>query len=279
MPLNPKPQHCPRGQGQTGFTLLETILVITITGVVAGIVAVFMRDATKSYFDSTRRAEISDIADTALRRVGRDLQGALPNSVRVNGNFLEFVPVVDAGRYRTETGTSTTDDPLDFSAPDTGFDVLGPPVTVASGDKIVIFNMGQPGASVYDATAANAYLPNTFGTLSKVGFASPVQFSYPSPGNRFQVVRTAVTYACDLANGRLMRYSGYAIPTNQPTNPAASPLVTATAAVMANHVTACALTYTSGVLERNGLVTLRLAITEADETVDLMYQITVMNTP
>lgn len=266
---------------QCGFTLVEAILVITITGIVAGIVAVFLLDATKSYFDSTRRAQLSDIADTAMRRLGRDVQSALPNSVRMNGAYLEFVPVVDAGRYRTETGTSTTDDPLDFSAADGSFDVLGPPVTVASGDKIVVFNMGQPGASVYDAAPTNAYSPNTFGTLSKIGFATPVQFSYPSPGNRFQVVRTAVSYACDLAQGRLMRYSGYAIAASQPTNPAAAPLsnTTTTSAIMASKVTACAMTYTSGVLERNGLVTLRLAISDEGETVDLLYQINVMNTP
>lgn len=279
MPRNPSPSSLPGGQGQAGFTLLETILVITITGVVAGIVAIFMRDATKSYFDSTRRAEISDIADTALRRVGRDLQGALPNSVRVSGSFLEFVPVVDAGRYRTETGNQTTDDPLDFHAPDNSFDVLGPPVNVVSGDRVVVFNMGQSGASVYDAIPANAHATNSDGAVSRLTFASPVLFSYPSPGNRFQIARSAVSYACDLANGRLMRYSGYGIPTNQPTNPAASPLASATATVMASHVTACTLAYTSGALERNGLVTLRLAITQADETVDLMYQITVMNTP
>lgn len=264
---------------QRGFTLVEAILVIMVTGIVAGMVSVFMRGAVQSYFDTTRRAEISDIADTAMRRMGRDIQGALPNSVRVSGNYLEFVPIVDAGRYRTETGTAATDDPLDFSAADNGFDVLGPAVTVASGDRIVIFNMGLPGASVYDTVPGNAHPTNSSGTVGNITFAAPVLFSYASPGHRFQVVRTAVSYVCDLANARLMRYSGYAIQSAQPVSMSAAPLLGSTGAIMASNVTACNIAYASGVLERNGLVTVRLAVTEQGETVDLMHQINVVNTP
>ncbi len=264
---------------QQGFTLVEAIVVIMITGIIAGTVAIFMRGAVQSYFDTSRRAEISDIADTAMRRMGRDIQGALPNSVRVSGNYLEFVPIVEAGRYRTEKGTAAADDPLDFSAADNAFDVLGPAVNVAAGDRIVIFNMGQPGASVYDATPANAYPTSSSGTVGKITFAMPVLFGYASPGNRFQVVRTAVSYVCDLANSRLMRYSGYAIQSAQPVSMSAAPLLGVTTAIMASNVTACSIAYASGALERNGLVTVRLSVTEQGESVHLMHQVNVVNTP
>jgi MSHA biogenesis protein MshO len=264
---------------QQGFTLIEAIMVITLTGIIAGMVAAFMGGSIRSYFDATRRADISDTADTAMRRMGRDIQGALPNSVRVSGNYLEFVPIEDAGRYRTEVGINAADDPLDFTAPDSSFDVLGPPVTVANGDRVVIFNMGQAGASVYDSPASNAFATDSAGTVTKVGFASGVVFAFASPNNRFQIVRRAVSSVCDVANGRLMRFSNYAIQSAQPTSLASLPLSGAAAAVMASNVSACNLTYSSGVLERNGLVTLHLTITEQGESVDMRHQVSVANTP
>ncbi|HJW54946.1 MAG TPA: prepilin-type N-terminal cleavage/methylation domain-containing protein, partial [Burkholderiaceae bacterium] len=66
-----------------GFTLLEAIIVIAITGIIAAVVAVFIVKPVQGYVDSARRAEMTDTADTALRRISRDLHLALPNSVRV----------------------------------------------------------------------------------------------------------------------------------------------------------------------------------------------------
>ena len=266
---------------QRGFTLIEAIVVIVITGIIAGSISVFMIGPVKGYFDTARRAEMSDIADTALRRMARDIQAALPNSVRVSGStVMEFVPMTAAGRYRSEKGVAVADDPLDFSAASDGsFDVLGPIVTLASGDSIVIFNMGQSGADVYDGTSRRA-VAAPVGAVSKVTFTpGGTQFPYASPGSRFQVVSTAVTYACD-GVGNLWRYSGYAIQNPQPTSIATlNSLAGVTKALIASNVTACSMIYTSGVLERNGLAYIKLAITEQGETVTLLHQVNVVNTP
>jgi MSHA biogenesis protein MshO len=272
-PAQHRPQH--------GFTMIEAIIVIMITGIIAATIAVFMAGPVKGYFDTARRADMSDVADTALRRLARDVQSALPNSVRVSGNqFLEFVPIKDAGRYRTEIGTVGTDNPLDFSTADSSFDVLGPSVNVASGDLIVIFNMGQTGASVYDPASATAnYQAANASAGNTVTLTAAHKFPYASPGSRFQVVSTAVTYACDGA-GKLWRYSGYAIQSAQPASIAAlNGLAGVTKALIAANVSGCAVNYASGVLERNGLVTVSLAITEQNETVTLVHQVNVVNTP
>ena len=57
--------------------------MIAIVGIIGAMVAVFIRSPVQSYVDSARRAELGDVADTALRRIIRDLRLALPNSVRV----------------------------------------------------------------------------------------------------------------------------------------------------------------------------------------------------
>jgi len=111
-----------------GFTLIEAVMVIALTGIVGAMVAVFIRQPINAYVDMARRGEMSDEADTALRRIARELQGALPNSVRVNaaGNRLEFLPVRSAGRYRAAPSSTGVGDFLDFSSSTDGsFEVLG----------------------------------------------------------------------------------------------------------------------------------------------------------
>ena len=94
------------GDRSTGFTLVEMIVSIVIAGILVSMVAMFGRRQVDAYLDVSNRAQLADEADTALRRIGRDLQSALPNSVRQSGDFLEFVPIRDAGRYRrSRSGT------------------------------------------------------------------------------------------------------------------------------------------------------------------------------
>ena len=157
---------------QSGFTLVEAVIVIVITGIVAGMVATFIKVPVDAYFDLQRRAELTDVADTTLRRMARDIHGALPNSVRINGNYLEFIPIRGAGRYRAEAGTAAGDDPLDFSLAADAFDVLGPAVTVAAaGDSVVIYNLGVLAPMPTKEQAA--------------ALSHPVGRKSPSPGGSF----------------------------------------------------------------------------------------------
>lgn len=273
-----------RRQTQHGFTLVEAIAVIVITGIIAAMVAVFIRSPIEAYVDTARRAMLTGIADTAARRIARDVQAALPNSVRVDGapQFLEFVPVLTAGRYRAEVGIAPADDPLSFTdGADNRFDVLGPPVTVPAGSSLVVYNLGIPGADVY-AAASQVRRAATAGTsLSRVSFtATGTPFPFASPANRFQIVGRPVSYACDLATGTLWRYSGYDFQPGQPTSLATlDGLAGATRAALATRLSACSFAYGSGPLQHNGLVAMTLSFSQDGETVTLQYQVNVDNVP
>lgn len=275
-----------------GFTLVEMIVTIVITGILVGIVGMFGRQQIDAYIDVGNRAELADAADTALRRVGRDLQSALPNSLRVSGNFLEYVPIADAGRYRADVGGGAGDDPLDFgSAADTTFDVLGPPVTIRNGDQLVIFNLGQSGSDVYVSGPGSSRRAATAGAnLSKVTFApAGTQFPLASPQSRFQVVGGPVTYECagNAATpelGRIIRhwcydFTGFNQPTAFGSLSKHAACAAEQSAVLVSDVESCSFDYTAGVSQRNGLLVMRLKLTRNGESVDLLHQVEILNTP
>jgi MSHA biogenesis protein MshO len=251
-----------------GFTLTEAIMVIVITGILASMVAVFIRKPVQGFFDMARRAALVDAADTVLRRMSRDVREALPNSVRVSGTALEFLHVRSAGRYREQA----PGDSLDFTTNDSSFDVLGPGITVQSGDSIVVYNLGITGASAYEAPGTSRRVAAApFGaSLSTVTFTSGTGF-LASPAKRFQVIDTPVSYVC--SGTQILRYSGYAIAVTQPVPPGVA------GALIASHVSGCSFAYASGPSEREALVTVSLALTDTGETVSLIHQIHVNNAP
>lgn len=269
---------------QQGFTLVEMIISIVITGIVVSMIALFGRNQIGAYIDAGNRAELADAADTAVRRIARDLQGALPNSVRVSaaGDFLEFVPIRDAGRYRAEPTSAGGGNPLDFSSnTDNSFDVLGPGVTVSAGDQLVIYNLGQLGSDVYVGTSRKA-LSVTGSGLTNLSFTmAGSQFPFASPRSRFQIVGNPVTYEC-AANaatpelGTVIRHGGYGF---QPAVASKPWVQGGTTAILVTGVAFCRFDYTPAVLQRNGLAVMRLTLTRNGESVEVLHQIDVMNTP
>jgi MSHA biogenesis protein MshO len=290
-----------RQQSQQGFTLVEMIMVIVITGIIGGMVAIFLKAPIQQYFDVARRADMTDIADTALRRIGRDLRLALPNSVRVTGAcggagttcFIEFLPTTGGGRYRAVAAPSGVTagcgslalDVLDFTAADTCFEVLGVmPPAFTGGESIVVYNLGIGGASVYDNSSRTTTAVAQAGNTITIGAPGKL-FPFDSPSHRFQVVTTPVTYVCAPATdaagngtGTLTRWQGYNIQATQPTTLPAT--ATTPPPVLANYVSACTFTYDPNVVAQSyGLVTMNLGITESGETVSLYSAAHVSNVP
>ena len=310
MPTNP-------GAYDRGFTLMEAILVIAILGIIAGMVAVFIRAPIDGYIDTVRRAEMADTADTALRRIGRDIRLALPNSLRVSGggSFVEFIPVVTGGRYRHDdscfnaTGCSQL-----RSIGEVIQSHVAPPMTAAlpAGNHLAIFNQYNNANADCNAAANNFSVYCGHGVVALTGAASaPTPWVPPagtnsvfdtfsfantrfqpvngSPTRRFFVIAASpVTYACDAASGTLWRLSGYTRQAVQPTNLAAPPLSTATVRARLAAGVACAgvglplsFSYAGGAGERAGLLTAWITLQDAasGESVSLMQQVHVDNTP
>jgi len=226
-----------------GFTLLEAIVVIVITGVIAVVVGRFIVLPVQAYLSTAARAALVDQADLALRRVGRDLRSALPGSVRVSGSglALELIPTTSGARYATAGAGA-----LQFGVADTAFDVLGPPLTLGTAQQLVFYNLGSgiTGSDAYAASGSAAEQAasnrrtagNGAGSATSITLASlaPLPVAAFAPPYRVVAVDSPVSWRCDLTSGRLTRHQGYGFQPSQPDPPAGG-----TSAVVATGVTAC----------------------------------------
>jgi MSHA biogenesis protein MshO len=295
----------PSQRAQSGFTLLEAIVVIVVLGVVATMAAVFIRAPVQAYADSVARAEVTDAADLAVRRIARDLRLALPNSIRVaNGGAIEFLLTKAGGRYlsteeKALEPTPTASQPLDFVNATTSFTVVGPMPSmnrVVPNEFVVVHNLGEglapsdayqfgntdPNAPRNIARIAAISADRTLVTLDDNPFAGQNP-PMPSPTQRFQVVSGPVTYFCGpRPDGTLAlwRMWGYAISTAQAVPPAR-----AQQALVATGLASCNI-FEYGApgtpTRRSALVILTLELkarNERDPTIRLVHQIHVDNTP
>jgi MSHA biogenesis protein MshO len=274
-----------RHNRQYGFTLVEMIMVIVITGIIGGMVAVFLKTPIDQYIAVSRRAELTDIADTAIRRMARDVRTAVPNSVRVTGACpvcaVEFVPTRDGGRYRASSGGNNNI--LIFgSGGTTTFDIVGTGIPiVANTDYIVVGSTQSDGVPPYDQTGTGILRKVTAMASGNttITFAAPVLPVWAElPSQRFDVVdgaQQAVTYACEGVNtvnqngtGQLVRYWNYGF----------THTLGATKAILADKVSACTIDYAIP-NQRFGLLAVRLTLTSGGESVSLYNEIHVNNAP
>lgn len=292
-----------------GFTLVELIIVIALSGILSGIVMQFITTPIDAYVDQSRRGRLVDIAEQALGRIVRDVQRALPNSIRVgcSGTCVEFLRVTGGGRYRARSpGDTLSFIPVDA---DSSFDVVGPLhdtaglVTSGSADAcaqgqaacVAIYNTGTAGTDAWNRDhTGGGWRPDNLATLTAVS-ASSVSFdnggfstglaAFPasSPSQRFYLVDTAITYRCDAAVETLRRYTGYTL-THPHTSADEHAELTALAnpaehALVADQVADCSFEYTAGTPSRNGLLKITLNVREAGEQIRLFQQIHVSNLP
>ena len=166
-----------------GFTLIELVVTIVLTALIMGALVFFLYPLRQAV-DVTARADLTDAADLALRRVGRDVRLALPNSVRVvtdsSGRaYLEYLAVRTAGRYRADgqgagggsLANCASDDPtlsppqpnndqmsFDVSA-DTCFKTIGIVAdrsTIVAGTDFLVLNNFGGGFTGQDAYASGS---------------------------------------------------------------------------------------------------------------------------
>lgn len=271
---------------QSGFSLVELIVVIVLVGIIGGVLAMQLLPAIRAYLAVGERAALTHQADTALRRIVGDVRRAVPNSLRLGSSqCLELVPSSDGGRFRNEQDYSPDAQAaayLDDTAARQVFDVLTPfDKQPMQGDAIVIGNQNpgdvHSGVNVAQVDAVGAPPAASMGTLRitlQPGTGLRVPEGYT--GARFMVIpagEQTVSYVCD--QGKLYRI---AYPDLQAAPRCSVP---ANAPLLASGVASCDFVYSTnqGATQESGFVRLHLTLAGKEESVSLTLGAHVDNVP
>lgn len=265
-----------------GFTLIELILVIVLVGILATVTVVFVLPPFQAAADVERRATLVDAADLAIDRITREARNALPNSLRTpDSGQLEFITTVTAGRYRRLPAPGGGSDTFVPARSSDSFDVLGGLLDSGSvvtrsagvdcgngaGHCLSVYNTGQPGFDAWSGENIAAITAADAGSISYDSGGSGQPFATHSPSQRFYVTDTVVRYVC--AGGELRRYSDYGL--------GSAP--TGAGTLVADNVSDCRFSYNPGSATRRGLLTVRLDLSAEGESIFLLGQAQVLNTP
>jgi MSHA biogenesis protein MshO len=283
-----------------GFTFVEVLTTLVLLSVLAALGMGLITRPAQSFAELTRRLELVDLADTALKRMARDIRHALPNSVRIQTagarTALEFLHTSGGGRYRAQVEADSTGDPLVNGATDT-FDVLGTMLVSAAvdtgpagqasclsdlADCLVIYNTGT-GPGDFNAYQGDNIATITTAAAAQLTFDNGGGWSFPflippTAEQRFYIVDTPQSFVCDTGARELRRYTGYTINAAQPITDAD---FGSAGELLAVNVASCQFTYNPGAGSRHGLVTLRVVVDDqpSSERVALLHQVHVVNVP
>ncbi|MGH8202673.1 MAG: prepilin-type N-terminal cleavage/methylation domain-containing protein [Steroidobacteraceae bacterium] len=295
-----------RSPRAAGFTLVELVVVIVLTAIIAVFMVLFLDAPVQSYFAQTRRSDLVDSANRITRAVSADVRTALPNSLRVNSarTALEVLSTTGVARYYGQ-GDKTA--PLPSPPPPAGEELTigNPASSFGTLDSLTIqalpyqgqyyVSIGNLGTPAYDAynsatgvmTSLRAIVvdpnPSTPPTtpaenLVKLG----ASFTFQAAGapatqplvHSAYLVSGPVSYVCNPnpgnpSAGTVKRYSGYAVSAAQPVPPAGG-----SSALIAHDVSACTISLVAAPLgyAYGQLAILNVTLASNGETLQVFFE-------
>ncbi len=253
---------------QRGFSLIELVVVITVLGIIMAGTASYITQGMTAYTDTVRREELANVGRATVERIARELRTALPNSIRVSNDCLEFQPIVAGSAYLTLPidAPSNTMNAAAFNLPAGGgnrYVVVYPYTTSA------LYTISNPGPIVgFNSAGGTPTATVTFSTTHRFNLASPYQ--------RFFIVSDPVSFC--VVGTELRRYSNYGLNTVQAAPPASgNALLAENIQTVDNSVTVTPFTYSPGTLKRNAIVDLDLRYFIDGEWIRLTHEVQVRN--
>lgn len=260
-----------------GFTLIELIIVIVLSSILAVVAVQFISRTTQGAIDSAGRQQLAATAYVIHEQVSRAVRQSLPGSIRTtaDGRCLEYIPLLTGSVYQSlDTSvalSSLTVLPVSASTDITGYLAIYP---LPGGDPYRRNNPGPLAAQPVTLPAGTA--PVTI-TLSP-----PHRFAASSPQRRFYITDTPETLCQD--GQWLYRYRGYGWVAEVNNLQAALPASAAGGReVLAAPLQAGSLEwrFQPPTLQRNGLLTYRLTLERPGtaERLDVAQEVQVRNVP
>lgn len=250
-----------------GFTLVEMVVTIVVLGVIMAGSAVYITNSTIAYNDVAQREQLTSVGRLTIERVVRELRNALPNSVRISNNCIEFLPIIGSSVYLT----------LPTDSPGNGFTAPAFNLNSASGTRYVVvypysqgalYSGGNPGPRAVFSSVAGS-------PTATVSLAAAHRFNRHAPQRRFFIVDSPTSFCIEGTN--LNRYRGYSISAAQAAPPSATAELVAENIFLNDGGAVTPFTYTPGTLRRSGIVALDFRFAIDGEWIRLFHEVQIRN--
>lgn len=257
---------------QSGFTLVELITVMVILGVVAAIGSEFVVHSVNGYSQQQNRFALSSDSRRVFTSINRQLQNALPNSLRISndGQCIEFMPVVGGAIYTQALALLSNG-----LSPSSTVSVLGLEVDGAGSAFVAIAPMQA--AEVYQsnspvlAALANPLIAGS--STTAITLSGPHRFARNSPSQRLFLVASP-SMLC-LQNGRLNQFYNYPGPSpSMPSGLAGAEMLAANLAANGE-----VFSLSQGAENRNAELVIRLVFSAGKESLLADSKVRLYNVP
>lgn len=262
----------------SGFTLVELILVIVLLGIVGVTITTLYSKTIQGYLEGEARITMSATARQSLDRVGREVREAMPASVRVNAtqDCVEFVPIVGATRY-INLPTTQPQNTLTFVEPDASTEISGLNTTNL---YVMVIPLNQN--EVYNTSGhfgQIASFTKLGGNETQANLTANTRFNRKSPQQRLFFVRQPVSIC--VTGGNLNRYTNYGFNIAQPAIGAmgAATLLLNRLLLNNNGTPINPFSYSPGTLSRSGLLLINFVVEGRNESINLEHEVHVRNIP
>ncbi|KYN25339.1 MSHA biogenesis protein MshO [Vibrio cidicii] len=224
-----------------GFTLFEMVLTLIVSSILVMGIAGFVELGAKGYVDSVDRQRLQTQAQFVLEKISREFRHAVPNSFSNSGDCLSFYPIVYSGFYAVE-----------------GADIrflignANVPEPLPADLSLVINPTRQDDLNAGYSVGG---FSNVLNYYSISGAASSL--SSGSVNRRHYIYSTDGLVEYCFISGRIMRNN----------------------VQVADNVSSASFQYLEPTLQRGGLVHIKLAFVQNDETSYYQQDVQVLNVP
>ncbi len=268
-----------------GFTLIELIVTMVISGIVALLLVNIISVPMEGFSDMKRRAELVDIAEITLHRMSREIRQALPNSIKITQTgtvtAIAFLHTLDGGRYaRSGSHVFAAKQAISEFLITKALNNINDATVKSSPYYVVVYNLGQTGADAYQGDNISQISALPLSPDIKIDFDT-FSFPFASPNDRFMIVDQAISFICDTGTGELRLYQAYNFRDDQ-SGGDSTPTDSSQGSLIANKITACNFKYNPGNINHPALVTLEITISDSNassEKISLLNQVFIENQP
>ncbi|NQZ32430.1 MAG: prepilin-type N-terminal cleavage/methylation domain-containing protein [Oceanospirillaceae bacterium] len=200
---------------QQGFTLIELIMVIVITSIIAIGSTQFIVNSVQGLHDVSRRSALASTLTTSIAKIEAQLHNSLVDSIRIkrgaSGQCVEMIPL-QASAFYLQAPLSAASDQLKIIS--SGRQVIGMRAYIATAKPFNIYAaLENTAVSPFSGVIKTQQkMPDT--NISQLTLRKAHLFTGNSSQQVVSFVNKALSYCIE--GDKLFRYSDYSLQKNQP---------------------------------------------------------------